>query len=88
MTKQEKLSEIKKIRADLLALEIKVLSEGRFPAPEPGFILEDFIQEVRNHYYVSAIQMAGGNATKAAALLGVTSAGVAKGLKKAGYVVG
>jgi transcriptional regulator with PAS, ATPase and Fis domain len=48
------------------------------PDPHDGFSLEGFLGQIRSHLYARALELSGGNASKAAKLLNVTPQAVAK----------
>lgn len=55
------------------------------PDPEPGFLLEDYLRRARKQLILRAIDMAGGNQSEAARLLGVTPQAVSKFMKHEAY---
>lgn len=52
------------------------------PDPDDGFSLNDFLANIRRHYYARALELAGGNKSKAARLLGFTPQGFSKYVKE------
>jgi len=48
------------------------------PEPEPGFILDDYIEQVRHQLVLRAVAKTDGNFSEAAKLLGMTRQGVSK----------
>ena len=54
------------------------------PDPEPGFQLDDFLARARAHMMLRALDLAGGNQTKAAELLGITKQAVSHFVKSLG----
>ena len=49
-----------------------------FPVIGPGFSLESYLSEIRNHLYTEALAQTGGNKSAAARLLGVSPQAVGK----------
>mgnify|MGYP001384074537 CR=1 FL=1 len=55
----------------------------RLPEPVEGFSLDGFLTDVRERLYRRAWELTGGNASRAAKLLGVTPQAVSKFFKEA-----
>ena len=52
------------------------------PEPQPGFILEDFLGSARKQLILKALEIAKGNQSEAARLLGLTPQAVNKFFKQ------
>ncbi|MCF6158434.1 MAG: sigma-54-dependent Fis family transcriptional regulator [wastewater metagenome] len=68
---------------DLLISEPLIKSDplAVLPEPSPGFSLEDFLSSVRKQMILKALELAEGNQSKAAKLLGITPQAVHKFLR-------
>jgi DNA-binding NtrC family response regulator len=51
------------------------------PDPHDGFVLDDFLSQIRSEMYDRAMELASGNASKAARMLGLTPQAVLKFVK-------
>jgi len=71
----------REIRPEHLRLNSGMRSENSVPDPHPGFSLKNHLTEVRRKLFERALEIARGNQSEAAQLLGVTAAAVSKFLK-------
>ena len=55
--------------------------EQTIPEPAPGFLIEEYLSDQRNKIIDKALNLSGGNRSKAARLLGITPQAVHKFVK-------